>query len=313
MRIREVERLLISTLLAAAFFTAGFFIFNAIDLPVYEMPEYVGPVFITIAEDPRLLSAEIRNDRVSPELIPRETPDNRQTSPEIPDSIPEPFASSETVRGEQGGPVESAGNEYTPSENTQSGSGTDPQGDLSRDKGIDTGSAEHTPLPQGGTIGRPQGDEAGTVEPVDPAGAESGQEEPGNSLDFSDLDTALAQAGEVFPDESGREVTETAKDLGTAGNPVDFETLSAYRKPLFLPAPEIGPELASSIATDFDIIISFTLLPSGYITDLNIEPDSGNTKIDSIIQNTIKIWRFEPVSQEAGSIKVRVLYTIRVR
>ena len=100
-------------------------------------------------------------------------------------------------------------------------------------------------------------------------------------------DEAPGAAGETGPDSAAGEADALAggvPQLGTAGNPIDFDTLTANRKPISLPQPEIDPELATGLPTVFKVVISFTLLPSGHITDLNITPDSGNTEVDSIIQ-----------------------------
>ncbi|MFW5747495.1 MAG: energy transducer TonB family protein, partial [bacterium] len=53
--------------------------------------------------------------------------------------------------------------------------------------------------------------------------------------------------------------------------------------------------------------------PSGSVTDLQMMGSSGNTDIDSIVREAIRKWRFERVQDSAGSVRVRVLYTITVR
>lgn len=307
----EAERLLISVVIAAALFGAAAVALHFIDIPVPEYPDYKGPVFITIEEDPRLLSLSPEPvERPEPEKTakPAERPSGRQTEPE---RVAEPSRPSET---EEAAPKE-----------TRPGRVEEQPAEEVATAGVDTGTAETEPLPSGAE------EETRPVEETDPErdapgveGRETPEEEDEaeeESIlgDLSGLDSAMSESVAASDTEDGGAPGEgvgngeTATDLGTVENPVDFDTLTGTRKPLNTPKPKIDSDLLLGLPNEFQVVISFTLLPSGHITGLNFIKDSGNTEVDSIIQNTIRKWRFEPVSEEAGSIQVVAKYNIRVR
>ena len=162
------------------------------------------------------------------------------------------------------------------------------------------------------------GDEEGTAPGdeetgrVDESGAGMFGEEELGSLDqaFAQADTDATGETEGRDDGQAEGAGEAERSIGTPDNPVTLDQLSALRQPLAIGEPQIPPELAQGLPPEWKIRISFELLPSGYITDLHIRPDSGNTDIDSIVREAIRKWRFQAVPESAGSVRVRVLYTV---
>jgi TonB family protein len=314
MKRNDAERLLISIGIAAGLFGAAGLTLSFIDIPAGEMPPYQGPVFITIEEEPPVFQE------------PPEEPEPVSLEPETVPDRPETAAESETIpRREPEEPPPAETEDTRPTETQRSSSsGTEAAAETAAEgaapeeaeepaaAGVDTGAAETEPLPEGDfetDVSPREGPE--TVEETAPAEPE----ERSVVGDLSELDRAIAESGgdEGAGDDDEQTAEEEVTRLGTPESPIDFETLAGTREPISLPQPEIDPALVQSGAPFFTVVISFTLLPSGHITDLNITPDSGNTKVDSIIQTAIRKWRFEPVSEDAGPIQVRVRYNIRVR
>ncbi len=315
MKRNDAERLLISIGIAAGLFGAAGLTLSFIDIPAGEMPPYQGPVFITIEEEPPVLQEppEEAPEEPAPAPAPSPAPAAEPLPAEKPAERPKPLREPEEPP-----PAETEAAGRTESRRSSS-SGTEAAADTSAPApeeaeepaaaGTDTGAAETEPLPEG--------DSEEDVSPRE--GPETAEAEERSVLgDLSELDTLLSESGTAGRDGPGtgddeQAAAEDVTQLGTESDPIDFETLAGTRKPISLPQPEIDPALARNMPRFFTVVISFTLLPSGYITDLNITPDSGNTKVDSIIQTAIRKWRFEPVSEDAGPIQVRVRYNIRVR
>lgn len=350
MQRHDAERLIVSIVIAAVLFAAAGGVLALVGIPEAELPEYNGPVFITIAEDPLLLSepeietvpeetapepvraepesvpesspAETRSsrDRETPRPVPRErNADTRSDTQPVPDETfeePRPDAADEPQ------PDTTRPAEREPAPGPEESAEAPEQAEEYETAGVDTGTAETEPLPAGNSETT-----AGPETPEEPEDSEPEQPEEAGILGdqvLSQLDDALADAdsrgtrngtadGSITAGNPGDGASDSVTTLGTADNPIDLDTLEGRRKLLYKPQPEIPSELSRNLPPKFDVVISFTLEPSGSITDLNITTDSGNTKVDSIIQNTIRKWRFEPVSPEAGTIQVRVRYNIRVR
>ncbi len=328
MKHSDAERFVLSVIIAAGLFGAGAVLFYFIDIPVAPLPVYKGPVFITIEEDPRLLSVSTREVTITPE--PESTPESSEVPKTESTGPAEPV---EDVRPRQTEPAPSESEErptrgQTEPESTppisapenRPGRAEEQPAEEVATAGVDTGTAETEPLPSGAeeeTRPMEQTDpetEAPGVDGMETPEETEAAEERGILGDLSGLDSALSESGtDTGERNTPREGNgETTADLGTAENPIDFDTLTGSRRPINLPQPKIDSDLAQKLPRFLEVVISFTLLPSGYITGLNIKPDSGNTEVDSIIQNTIRKWRFEPVPQEAGSIQVVVTYNIRV-
>ena len=340
MKRNDTERLLISFIIAAAMFGAAAGVLHFIDFPSVKAPEYHGPVFLIIEEDPE------------PEVKQEPLPSKSEEQPSV-RKTGEPSGEARSESPPEGpAPSTTKQRDAAELQDNEAAGGMDKRPAEIRTEGIETGSAQTEPAPTGDaaetTAPRteaaevPAPGEAAEPEPAAPVPEQPGEEDgPGETaepepeaaegpaiLDLAKLDAALPEAGSTAEDAAADGGTDAGEEaagegpgagnggttqLGTIENPIDFDTLTANRKPLYTPDPDINPELASGLPRFIKIVTSFTLLPSGYITDLNITTDSGNTKVDSIIKEAIRKWRFEPVSPEAGSIQVRVRYDIRVR
>jgi hypothetical protein len=323
MKRNDAERLLISIGIAAGLFGAAVLTLSFIDIPAGEMPPYQGPVFITIDEEPSVFQEPPEEAPEEPAPSPAaaaEKPAERPEPPREPEEPP-PAETDETGRSESR-QASSAGVEAA-AETAAEGAAPE-EAEEPAAAGVDTGTAETEPLPEGDSeadVSPRQGPE--TVEETAPAAPDApGPEERsilGGEL-MNELDALIPRAeGEASEtaEEAGSEGTAFVGDeitqLGTPGSPIDFETLTANRKPISTPEPKIDSELATGLPPVFQVVIAFTLQHSGTITYLNFIKDSGNNDIDSIIRNTILKWTFQPVSEDAGPIQVRVRYNIRVR
>ena len=331
MKRNDFERLILSFFIALGIFAVIVAVISFLPLGSDPFPDYDGPMYVTL-EEPEPASVP-EEPEPSAEMTARE---QRRPEEEQPRQAEEPTGQTPGSAAAQAPPAADTpqpaapGTEEEPAEAREetAGGAAGPERDSAAGAGVPgADETEAEPLPEqeepqtaegpGPGSGRAAG-EPGPGEEKGPATGEAAREEESGMLgDLDDLDRALAQAdedGEGSGDENEEKEREgTVGTFGSPGAPVDIETLTAKRKPINMPKPEIGSELAEKLPPDWEVVVSFTLLPSGHITDLKIEPDSGNTEVDSIIQNTIRTWRFEPVPLDAGSVKVLVRYRIRVR
>ncbi len=352
MKRNDFERLILSFFIALGIFAVIVAVISFLPLGSDPFPDYDGPMYVTL-EEPEPAEPEPAAVPEEPEPSAETAiPERRLPEEEQPRRAEEPGGQPPGSAAAQAPPAADTPQPAAPgTEEEPAGAREETAGGAAgqeRDSAAGAGvpgadETETEPLPEqeeprtaegagpgsGRAAGEPgPGDESGRREETEDSGASpepgSGEaareegEEPGMLGDLDDLDRALAQADEEPGDETGEgaergEQEGTAGAFGSPGSPIDIETLTAKREALHMPKPEIGSDLAENLPRVWEVVVSFTLLPSGYITDLNIEPDSGNTEVDSIIENTIRTWRFEPVDEAAGSVKVLARYRIRVR
>lgn len=320
MKRSDFERLILSFFIAVALFAAIAVAVHFLPLGSEPYPEYGGPMYVTFEEEdepppepepavppeepppePETASSrESAREEDQAGAPSSETPDTAAESevrkPEEPEAVDRKAAGTESddTAGEGVPTIEDADTEPLPEQEA-------PQ--TAEGPGPESGEADEVPGPRG----ERQDDEVPREE-----------ERPGILGDLAELDQALARADEEAGEASGEEGEEgarngNAREYGSPGSPIDIEALAAKRKPIHMPEPEIGSELAKNMPPNWEVVVSFTLPPSGSIEDLKIVRDSGNTEVDRIIRNTIRKWRFEPVSPEVGSVKVLARYRIRVR
>ncbi len=306
---KDRERLILSTALALAFMAAVFAIFGALDLFYIEIPEYSGPIYVSLGE-----AEEERDQEPAAEEAPAERAQPETRTEPVPERAAErsaePSPEAAAPRTDTAPPEEPPETD----EETPVGPGTfeqtGPEGRLDRVE-------ERIPEVQRQEITPRTGGDEGTApgtEEADESEARIFEEE-----DLSSLDETLAQAetgdtdGAIDGQENGEENGEAERSIGTPENPVTLDELKARRRPINLEEPQIDPELARGLPETLNIQISFKLLPSGSVTDLQIMPSSGKTEIDNAVLEAIRKWRFERVQDSAGSVRVRVLYTITVR
>lgn len=350
MKRSDFERLILSFFIALGIFAVIVAVISFLPLGSDPFPDYGGPMYVTLEEpepaEPEPAAVPEEPEPSAETAIPeRRLPEEEQPRrAEEPGEQPPGSAAAQAPPAADTPQPAAPGTEEEPAEAREETAGGAAGQERDSAAGAGVPGADETeaePLPEqeeprtaegagpgsGRAAGEPgPGDESGRRDEIEDTGAspEPGpgeaarEEEPGMLGDLEeDLDRALAQAdedGEASEDRSDeREQEGTAGAFGSPGDPIDIETLTAKRKALHMPKPEIGSDLAENLPPVWEVVVSFTLLPSGYITDLNIEPDSGNTEVDSIIQNTIRTWRFEPVPRDAGSVKVLARYRIRVR
>ncbi|MFP4563348.1 MAG: TonB family protein [Spirochaetia bacterium] len=309
---KDRERFILSTALALAFMAAVFAIFGVLDLFYIEIPDYSGPLYVSLGE-----AEEERVQEPAAEEAPAEQvrPESRtEPAPErAAERVAEPSPEAAAPSPEADAPVPAAPRTDTapseePPETAEEAPGPEGRQDRVEERIPEVQPEQVTP--------RTGGDE-GTA----PGSEEADEPEAGifEDDDLSSLDEAFAQAdtgdtdGATDGQENGEENGEAERSIGTPENPVTLDELKARRRPINLQEPQIPPELAQGLPRILSIEISFTLEPSGSVTDLQMMGSSGNTDIDSIVREAIRKWRFERVQDSAGSVRVRVLYTITVR
>lgn len=310
---KDRERLILSTALALAFMAAVFAIFGVLDLFYIEIPEYSGPIYVSLGE-----AEEERDQEPAAEEAPAERaqPETREEAPAEPaperaaERSAEPSPEAAAPRTDTAPPEEPP----ETAEETPAGPGTfertGPAGRLDR---VEKRIPEVQPQEITPRTGGDEGTAPGTEE------ADRPEAHIFEDDDMSSLDEAFAQAetgdtdGAIDGQENGQENGEAERSIGTPDNPVTLNELKARRTLLDQVEPQIDPDLARGLPETLNIQISFTLLPSGSVTDLQMMGSSGNTEIDSIVREAIRRWRFQAVHESAGSVRVRVIYTITVR
>lgn len=96
------------------------------------------------------------------------------------------------------------------------------------------------------------------------------------------------------------------------GMPVSWDGDPRGRVPLQADNPQVPQDLASQLPSLSRIVISFTLLPSGLLSDLKIKRSSGNTRLDRIVKNAVSRWRFTPASG-SEAVKGEISYSVVVK
>jgi TonB family protein len=314
------QRLTFSILLAILFHAAVLLLLQLfLKLAPERMPEYSGPMFVTLEESPE-----------SPVLERVQEP---QAQPRV-EPAPQPAAQTEQPRTQAATRVEQPSAAVQP----QAQPRTTPAPAQPQPR------TETQPAPQPGTrtepLRQPQGSRQ--VVPAEPLGTlppvaseettpyqpqtfsqplqEQGpilaapSREQASRLDTSRLDSAIAQAdtgGTVVP-QTGPNGASTgpagAAQTSVEGFQIEWQNPSEGRLVLQSGQPEI-PGWVSEQGLRLQVAVSFVLKPSGYLSDIRIARSSGYSDVDTAVVSALRRFRFS-ASPGAPDVHGEVTYRI---
>lgn len=307
------ERLLVSTVLAVAIHAVIFlFLQLFLKLESSRIPEYSGPLFVTLEEEPVIQKAEEPAPKQAEPSAVEATAVQPQPTRQAP--TPQPTAAGTPTAGVKT-PVAQA---VPPAEKAP----PTPKGSPLRMEGTPSQIEEPRPV-------RPVSGGEGFLTPSEqpalpPSGVKAQPVRPQAQADqpplvpLEELDTALAQkagggsgtaagtAGEAAAPgrvSSGTGTAATSKE----GIPILWEDPSLGREPTFTPKPEI-PKWVSEAGLRLQVVVSFVLTPQGILQNVKVEQGSGYSDVDSAVLEALRKWKFKPVNSTLN-VKGRVPFS----
>jgi protein TonB len=175
--------------------------------------------------------------------------------------------------------------------------------------------SEQPTLPPSGAKGQGAPLRAETVSPQGPSG-----EAP--ALPLQSVDKALAQAGgakagsagagagdgfAAAPGRTAAGVAQTSRE----GISILWEDPTQGREPTFTPRPVI-PGWVSQAGLRLTAEVDFVLTPQGVLNSVRVEKSSGYSDVDSSVLEALRRWKFKPVAGRTN-VRGRVGYLILPR
>ena len=94
--------------------------------------------------------------------------------------------------------------------------------------------------------------------------------------------------------------------------PIDLEDLKARRDIRLFVEPEIPSSVQRAGVKSYEVLVTFDLLDSGIVTNVIISRGTDIGEFDGNIRTAITRWRFVPVGESSGSVRVTLRYVITV-
>ena len=88
------------------------------------------------------------------------------------------------------------------------------------------------------------------------------------------------------------------------------EALDAARTLMSQVKPVLRPGALGEGQRRLGVMVRFTILATGIVKDVELDPSSGITEVDEAIRKALRQWKFAPVTQGSPEVPVRLLYTI---
>jgi TonB family protein len=309
------ERLLVSIALAVVIHAAAFLLLELfLKLRRETMPEYSGPMFVQLEEQPVIQQA--RESAALPAQLEASAAQGREAPPATSLQPAAPRAASGLAAARSPGPsveepLKPKGPQFrmegAPAQEAEVRPG--PSG-----KGFQIPSEEPTLPPSGGpSKGAPLRAEA--VSPQGPSG-----EAP--ALPLESVDKALAQTGgakagragavaggvsTAAPGRTGAGVGEISRE----GISILWDDPSQGREPTSTPKPVI-PAWVSQAGLRLTMEVGFVLTPQGVLHSVRVVKSSGYSDVDSSVLEALRRWKFKSVASRAN-VTGRVGYLILPR
>ena len=311
------ERLLTSIALAVVLHAVVFVLLELfLKLQHERLPEYSGPVFVQLEEQPVIQQARQTQTEALP-TQPRAAGAQVQEAPAV--------AAAQPTPGLAVAPAAGAAAEVP----------AKPKGPQFRLEGSSAQEAEARPAPSG------RGFQITTTEPtLPPAGLKSGGaplraetvtpagpagEAP--ALPLESVDRALAQSGGAKAGGGGaarlgaatggaagttaRSGTGAGETAQEGSSSISWENPALGREPTFMPRPVI-PKWVSDAGLRLTVEFDFVLTPHGVLNGVRLRKSSGYSDVDSSVWEALLRWKFKPVASRA-EVKGRVGYLILPR
>lgn len=156
---------------------------------------------------------------------------------------------------------------------------------------------------------RPVIGDSGLLDEVDAALASVGRQDGSiTSAAESPTGTGTATNSEAeTPDDSTEESEEEVIEADSVDELDRARTLTKLVEPVLQPgALEEGQRW-------FDVVVRFTILPTGLVKDVVMNPSSGISEVDEAIRKALRQWKFAPVPDGFPNVPVRLRYTVIAR
>ena len=305
------QRVTVSILLAVLIHAAVLLLAQLfVRLAPERMPEYSGPLIVTLQDTPVTPVLERVEERQAQAAAQaRAQPVPEATAPAAPRVEPRPQPQAQPApqqpAPQQPAPAQAVTQPERPPQGTRQVVPAEPLGTLPPVAPEDT-----TPYaPQ--TFTQPLADQGPIrAAPADAAAAQ--QQAP--PLDTSRLDSAIGQpdagASSAVPaGPSGVASGTPGTSPGTVeGFQIEWQNPSEGRQVVQSAQPEI-PAWVSREGLRLRVAVSFVLQPSGYLRDIRIAASSGYSDVDTAVVSALRRWRFS-ASPGAPDVRGEVTYRI---
>ena len=314
------QRVTFSILLAVLIHAAVLLLLQLfLKLAPERMPEYSGPLFVTLEEMPESPVLErVQERQAQPQVQPEPQPAPREEQPQA-----QPAARVEQPRVA----VQPQPQPRTTPAPAQPQPRTEPQAVIppatrTEPQQEPQGTRQVVPAEPLGTLPPVAPEETTPYQPQTftqplqdqgPIQAAPSQEQA-SRLDTSRLDTAIAQA-----DTGGRAVPQPgpsgastgpagAAQTNVEGFQIEWQNPSEGRQVLQSGQPSI-PGWVSEQGLRLQVAVSFVLKPSGYLSDIRIARSSGYSDVDTAVVSALRRFRFT-ASPGAPDVRGEVTYRI---
>ncbi len=343
---RDIERLVIGFIVAVVFHVILFFIFPLIiKLNSENIPNYGGPVFVSLEEIPslgRVSSVEKANpSEVSKrESVAREKKVVSQQKSEA-EKIESKRSFEERPLHEEISPKTQKDISQAPVEQSFSREGEEgidsiaSSGTLSEVIPPTTEETKKSPsLSSSGDVYTYESENATEKRGIEEtANEKEGGKEKNLALSkdiYSELDKLLKKKektsdsspsrvsgsagyreisqGEMEKNVEG-DISETDGKTLPGGPDIQWDEPAQKRAPLFTPLP-IVPEWVSRQGLTLRVAVSFELMPEGIVRSLKIISSSGYSDVDSAVLEALRRWRFEAISG-TRVVRGKITYIIK--
>jgi len=314
------DRLLSSVLLAVLLHALAFVALEIfLKLVPQRAPEYRGPIFVQLEEQPVVQQARQPTPASAAAApAPSGQAGAGAASPAV-SPAPAPAAAPQLPSGP---PLRAAGPGGTASAPAAAPTGspfrmegaTAQQGQpRPAGQGFQVPSSEPT-LPPAGAVS-PQGPPLRAVAPGETASARSAGQGPAVPLEEVDraLGSGAARQGAGAPGAGGGAQAGAGQgDTSREGISIVFDDPTRGREPTYTPLPAI-PKWVSDAGLRLTLGISFELTPQGVLNKAKIEKSCGYSDVDWAVLVAVRRWKFKPAPAGAGNIQGTVGYLILPR
>lgn len=266
-------------------------------LKLEEVPEYSGPIEVTISRPEKPLSLEDEGRRVEETALP-EAERREEPVPSIKDTFPEPL--KEPVQFFQSArPVESEQYLKSSKDVEEDISKGVTREEMLREELLAPVARDEVLMPVQQKPVREEAEEKpDKVLPVEPL-SEIESAPLAFDLDFDQLDEAI---------QKGKETPAAADEKGSAGEPgltetetsvtetprIVWDDASGKRVLIFKGLPPDIPTWVKEEGLDLKVAVSFAVTPEGLTTSVEIEESSGYSDVDTSVLEAVRRMKFNP-------------------
>ncbi len=349
---RQNQRRMAFSIAIALFIHAGIFVTFQYGIRPHpeELPEYSGPITVTLYESTEQMrateaQAAVQKAVVQPEKVPeirhesvQKTPDavrktEKRTEPLQKSTQPYESGTAKAPEDILAKPRETAGPLPVPVQERRLGA----EGPVEESLNVPSGgiqaptrglsprevkpSQQAAPSTQtagtaaSGTIPAATGEKPVSEEAPKPKFSfpPVEQEEKPLSLDMNRLEQALEKTTTATTEETQQKTTATEPGTSSTGAPsIEWEDARRGRTLLSSPALPVIPEWVKREGLNLSVMVSFEVTPQGHTTTLNVKQSSGYSDVDSAVLEAVRKLRFNPIADNRN-VRGVIRYIISAR